>query len=773
MKTHQNSHSLSKKIALSIVFLVVLATGFSTYLATKLEFDYDFEHFFPKNDADLDYFLEYRNTFENDNDYTLIAIGNEDGIFSTNFLQKAAAFTTDLEKTKHVVSVISPTKIKQPIISDFGFIEVPLLHINEPEKYKNDSLRISKSKEYMNTLFAPDFKSVCIVVNNTQIITKQASDELLYNIEKLLKKYDFNIVHYAGKIRGQKAYLTLMQHELILFLSISMGLVVLLLLLSFRSVSGVVVPVLTVLIAIIITLGIMQLTGKYLDLMTTLLPTILFVVSMSDAVHILNRYIEELRNGFPKLIAIKTTFKEVGLATFLTSITTAVGFLTLFVIRIIPVKEFGIYSAIGVMVAFIVAITLLPAILSLIKPPKISTKNHHQLFWDKGLKISFIWTLRHTKKIIIGYGLLIFISIIGISFLRIDYKLLEDLAEKNPLQQDFRFFEQTYSGIRPFEMAVSLKDTSLSFFDFEVIKTMEKIENHLYNDYNVYFLITPVAVVKSLNKALNNGNSAYYKIPETEKEYQKIKKALKNPRLKKEVEKIVSEEKNIARFTGKMDDVGSYKVSELNKNFAIFFNNLNNNLITYKMTGTALLVDKNNGFLATNMVVGLGIAFLLISLIMGILFKSIKMAVIALIPNLIPLIVIAGIMGFTGTTINMSTSIIFTIAFGIAVDDTIHFLSKYKIQLSKRKTTIYALKRTYLSTGKAIILTSLILCGGFISLIFSDFKSTFLIGLYITLTLFVAVISDLTLLPILLRNEKKRTKTSNKIQEYSTKPLHL
>ncbi|PKP44813.1 MAG: hypothetical protein CVT95_10685, partial [Bacteroidetes bacterium HGW-Bacteroidetes-12] len=681
---------MSKKTALFFLLLVILFTGIATFLSTKLEFDYNFENFFPKNDSDLEYFLEYRETFENDNDYILIAIGDDNGIFSANFLQKAAAFTDELKNTNHVVSVLSPTNIQQPIVTAFGYMEIPLLHINEPEKYANDSIRISKSKEYINTLFAPDFKSICIVVNNTQIITKKASDELYYDIEALLKKYNFSITHYAGKIRGQKAYLTIMKQELILFLSISLGLVILFLALSFRSLFGVIVPVITVLIAIIITLGIMKITGKYLDLMTTLLPTILFVVGMSDAVHILNRYIEELRNGLPKLEAIKITFKEVGWATFLTSITTAVGFLTLMAIRIVPVKEFGLYSAIGVIVAFFVAITLLPALLSLIKPPKISARNENLFFWNKWLHKLFVFTLRKSKLVVGIYILLIVSSFVGISFLKIDYRLLEDLSEKNPLQQDFRFFENSYSGIRPFEMAVSLKNTSLSFFDYKVIKELNEVENYLYNHYKARFLASPVAVVKSLNKALNNGNSNFYRIPENEKEYQKIKKALKNPRLQEQLTSIVSPKKNMARFTGKMDDVGSYKVAQLNADFDLFFNTLNSSNLTYRMTGTALLVDKNNGFLAMNMVAGLGVAFLLIALLMGFLFKSIKMAFISLIPNVIPLLIIAGIMGFSGTNINMSTSIIFTIAFGIAVDDTIHFLSKYKIQLTKRSSPFFA-----------------------------------------------------------------------------------
>ena len=190
-------------------------------MSSKLEFDYDFENFFPQNDTDLDYFLEYRKTFENDNDYVLISIGNKQGIFDTTFLQKANEFTKALEQLEHVESVLSPTTLKTPIFNSFGFIEVPLLHINNLTKLKQDSIRISSSKEYTKTFFSSDLKSICIVVNNSQIITKKASDELLDNLELALNKYNFDEVHYAGKIRGQKTYLTKMRFELMLFLSIS------------------------------------------------------------------------------------------------------------------------------------------------------------------------------------------------------------------------------------------------------------------------------------------------------------------------------------------------------------------------------------------------------------------------------------------------------------------------------------------------------------------------------------------------------------------------
>lgn len=728
----------------------------ASFSASQLEFDYDFENFFPQNDPDLDYFLAYRETFENDNDYVLISIGNKQGIFNATFLEKANQFANDLAELNHVKEVLSPTKIKTPVINSFGAIEIPLLHINNTSKLKTDSIRLSKSEEFSKTLFSSDLNSMCIIVNNTQIISKKASDELLTDIQNLIHQYKFEELHYAGKIRGQKTYLTKMKFELVLFLSISLFLIIAFLLISFRSAYGVIVPLITVFIAIIGVLGIMQVTGKSLDVMSTLLPTILFVVGMSDAIHILNRYIEELRSGKEKIEAIKTTFKEVGLATLFTSITTAVGFITLISVPIGPMQDFGIYSATGVILAFVIAILFLPATLSLLKKPKIATTKPKQLFWNKVLSKSFVFVLKNQGKIIVGYVIIMIVSVIGIFQLQVDYKLLEDLSEDDPLQQDFRFFENNYSGIRPFEMAIYTKDSS-DIFNYKTIKEMDKVETYLYNQYEAGFILSPVSIIKSLNKATHGGSSSYYKIPANEVKFKKLIKKLKRLNVENKLKSLVNKEKTVGRFTGKMDDIGSKAVKEKNSAFEQFFQKeIDQNLIGYKMTGTALLVDKNNEFLATNMIIGLAIAFLLIALLIGIIFRSLKMALLSIVPNVVPLAFIGGIMGFLGTNINMSTSIIFTIAFGIAVDDTIHFLSKFKIEKGKGKSLIYSLKRTYLSTGKAIVLTTLILCGGFISLIFSDFKSTFLIGTYVGLILFAAVITDLLLLPILLLKIKTK-----------------
>ena len=186
--------------------------------------------------------------------------------------------------------------------------------------------------------------------------------------------------------------------------------------------------------------------------------------------------------------------------------------------------------------------------------------------------------------------------------------------------------------------------------------------------------------------------------------------------------------------------------------------NVDSSLVALKITGTSLLIDKNNQYLTQNMMEGLGIAFLVIAVIVALLFRSLRMIIIVLIPNVIPLIVVAAIMGYFGITLKLSTSIIFTIAFGIAVDDTIHFISKLKLELDKGKSLLYALKRTYISTGKAIIVTTIILAGGFLTLILSSFGGTYYTGLLVSLTLVLAVLADLTLLPALLIMFFKKSK---------------
>lgn len=741
---------MTKRLSWFIILVVTVITALSVYLAARLPFDYDFEHFFPQDSEELAYFLEFRKQFENDNDYILIGVDNERGVFEKEFLVRVGSFCAALDSLPNVEKVLSPTRLNELIISPLGPVEVPLVHIDSTGNLAKDSLRIYNSREWVGSYFSDDGRSICIVLKNKQIIKKRESDELLRALKQTVARYSFDDVHLTGKVIAQEVYLRKMKTELLIFVSSSMLLVLIFLFIAFRSFWGVMVPLVTVMCAIIWVLGFMYITGGYLDLMTSLLPTILFVVGMSDAVHLISRYLDELRYGAGKIDAIRTTVKDIGMATMLTSLTTAIGFFTLMTINIKPIKEFGFYVAMGVFIAYVIAILFIPSALYNLPRPKITTVRTEKLLWNRILRKMFLIIIRNQKKIIWIYGAVIVLCLIGVSQIKVNYFLLQDLDEGEPLKEDLSYFADHYAGGRPFEMTFQSRGKQ-DVLSYEAIRQQDELDAYLREEFGVGFLVSPVNVVKTINKALHNGAQEYYRIPDTKAAYTKVKKHMEWLMKSNALPKLVTEDRETARFTGKMGDIGSYEAG--NRSEALmdaFHKNIGNDDFDIAVTGTATLIDSNQKTLARNMLFGLGIAFIAIALIAGILFRSYSMAVISLIPNIIPLLIIAGIIGITGIHMNISTSIIFTISFGIAVDDTIHFLSKMRLELQSGRHYLYALKRTYLSTGRAIVLTTLILCAGFLTLILSDFRSTHLIGVLVSLTLLFAVLTDLLVLPVLL-----------------------
>jgi len=469
---------------------------------------------------------------------------------------------------------------------------------------------------------------------------------------------------------------------------------------------------------------------------------------MSDVVHIMTKYIEQLRLGATKIEAIKVTFKEVGLATFLTSLTTSIGFLTLLTASISPIKKFGLFTAIGVFMAFIVAFALLPACLTLLKKPKVSQKVMNRSAWFGQLSQAFIFVLKHGRLVIVVNVIIVALSIYGLNQIVINTYLIEDLPNDAPLKQSFTFFDENFGGSRPFELTATV-DSSRSIYEPEVLNQISKVENYLRTDFEAGNIISPVTVTKGLNQAVNGGVSDEFKMPDSESDWKKVNRYLKRKAQRQFSRDLTAKNNTVGRISARVGDIGSnlsLKRTEELKHY--IKNNIDTALVQFKVTGTSNLIDKNNQYLAENMFEGLAIAFGVVAIIAGLMFKSLRMILITLIPNIIPLVLVAGIMGIFGITLKLSTSIIFTIAFGIAVDDTIHFISKLKIELNKGKSLIYALKRTYLSTGKAIVVTSLILSGGFLILLLSSFGGTFYTGLLISLTLAFALVIDLTLLPV-------------------------
>lgn len=742
---------LTPRNARLTLFLLGLLTVVFAIALRNVKLDHDFERFFPTDDPELDRYLEFRERFGNDNDFLLIAAERPLGVFQREFLTAFDSLAERLRTVPDVNSVTSPTSLTDPRITPVGVFQVPWLRLDADSTLAPDSARIWQDERVRNTFFDKEGKAVLMIMQTEQGLSKERSDALMLAVDQAVSNSGLERVRMGGRIHGQFWYIQKMQYELVLFFSLSVALLAVFLAVGFRTLWGVLVPIGVVGLTVLWQVGAMTLVGKPLGILTMLLPTILFVVGMSDVVHILERYIEALRNGHSKSRALAISYHEVGLATFLTSLTTAIGFATLLTSGIGPVREFGVVTAAGVFMAFGLSFTLLPAVLLLVATPVQAQVAHTASFWHPLLHGLYRTVLRNRRMIPYAFLVLALVSSVFISRLKVDNYLLEDWPEDDPQKQEYYWFEAHFGGVRPYEMEVRLTSDSGSLWDLPNLQVMEQVQQHLEQVQGVQAVISPVTVMKALNKAFNGGSEAFYRLPDDEAEARRLAKRATVLAGKDALNTVITADGRHARLSGRMLDEGGHVHGKRNLVLDAFLAEVEHDApLDFQQTGMAYLIDRSNEKLSSQLIGGLSIAFLLIALLMAWVFKSWRMTLIALVPNVVPLIFVGGIMGMVGIDIKVSSAIIFTIAFGIAVDDTIHMLGKLRIELMKGSSLPYAMKRSFLSAGKALLITSVMLLSGFISLVFSDFASVFHMGLLVSITLFMALVADLLLLPVLV-----------------------
>lgn len=735
---------------------MVIFSFFCIFSLRNIKFDYDFEAFFPNEDKELELYNNYRQTFGYDNEFVLIALESKKGIFRKEFLEKVDQFTKEIAQIENVVKVNSPTNLKSMAWGGLMPIQKRVLHVENPDLYKEDSIDIYNTPHLVGSFFPKDAKSLSIFIKTKDVLSKVKSDTLARKLERTIYAYKFDEAHYVGRIFGQKVYLENLQKEFLVFVGLSFLVVIIFLWLSFRSLYGIIVPVVIVLVSIVWTLGIMKLVGKPIDIMTVMLPTMMFVAGMSDVVHFFSKYFEELAKGTEQRKIYPLILREVGFPTFLTLITTVVGFLSLLFSSIKPIRDFGIYTSIGVVICFILSYTFLPALLYFFTPKKLVTVHGSNNRTTNLMRHGLFWIFRNQKLILVITAVLMAVSVIGTFKVRVNNILLEDLSDKVKIKQDFYFFDEHYSGVRPFEVLITLKDKNKKVWDRDVLLEINKVDEFIRKEYSAGYIISLPQIVKSIHRSMGDD----YSMPDTSN-YNAIRDALVDNKNNKDLKQVVAADGSQTKISAKTRDMGSLLISEHNKHlFEFIEKNVSKDLLEFNITGAAHLMDRNNEYMVTNMTQGFVFSLIVIAVLTFFLHRSWRMVLVFLLPNLIPLVIIGGLMGYMGIELKAATSLVFSIAFGIATDDTIHFISRLKIELGYGKTLMYAFKRTYFETGKPIILTTFILLGGFMSLMTSNFQSTYYFGFLICITIIVAVLADIFLLPVLLfliygKSEKK------------------
>lgn len=741
----------SKKISILILVLFVSITGIQVAFVPGVKFNYDFDQFFPAHHKETQFFEEFKQKYGSDNDFLILAFETPGGVFNSDYLSRVKSMTEFLESHSSVIYVSSPTNtirtIRDPLSG--ALFKKNLITISDSTDYNFDSTFIFKNYEIYGTLFGEDRKSVRIIAQHEEKLNEEKAKVLLQDIREKAEEEKLDM-HLGGRIVAHDYYIAMSQNELILFIGSSVGLIVLFLVLSFRSLIGVLIPALIVAGAVLWVIGLMGQLGNDLNIVLNVLPTIMMVVGISSVVHLFAHYFDELRGGLNKTEALKKAFKDVRRALIFTNLTTMIGFLTLTTSSISPIIQFGAFAALGVLFSFILAMTVMPALLVLFNPPKIAKKSERKENWEKPLARFYDGLVTRRGRTVILFSLIAIVSVVGVLQIKDNNYILEDLKSDHPMKVDYAFIEENFGGARPINFEVQLTDTSRTFFDQEVLAELDTALQVMQSTFKTSQLVSPVFVVQNAHMTLKAGNPYYFKIPESKKDLSRIEREFDRFVADSLKYAMFDKDMKAARITGTMGDVGSHISGQMNEEWDNWLEKTQLKTIRFHQTGGPYLMEINNKLLVGNIAQGLLIAIVIIAFIIGALFRSVKIVLISLAPNVLPLLMIGAIMGFGGIDMKVSTSLVFTIAFGIAVDDTIHFLSKYKLLLGKGYSPHEAIRETYISTGKAIIITSIVLSGGFLTLCFSSFMGTFYIGLLTGLTLVFAILTDMTLLPVLL-----------------------
>lgn len=734
----------------SILAAFAVLGGLSVYFGLQVKFSFDFEQFFPDGDEDLAFFREFVQEFETDDNFMLIAIQRDEGVFERKFLEQFHDFTLKTRELPYVTESQSLTKVGYPLKTPFGVTSIPAIHIGEPERYEEDKARILADERFVYNFITPDARTLTVFIKVVNSIPLEQSREFMRELDQLIAQYDFEEYHYLGRPYFQRELVAMQQREVMVSAVVSALLVSVLLWLLLRRFWGVLLSLVSIGLGMLLFVGLLGAWGRELNALSALYPLLMIIVGTSDVVHILSKYIDELVKGRSRSEAVRITVKEIGLATFMTSVTTAVGFLSLLTSRIGPIREFGVNAAIGVMVAFFTVIIFTTTLLTWFSADQISRLGKEQRMWNRLLNATYLFTRYGERRIAIGSIAMAAILLLGISLVTTNYDIVNNLPRGKKITEDFLFFERELAGFRPMEFAVYAQGDYLAD-DFAVLKQIDTVEQFL-RGYPVIRAVNSVTTVyKSINRMNAGNNPEAYRLPGDEERFDQYRRlASKIPQAGLNV--LVSKDGKKARISSRIKDCGADSIKAVGAAIDRFIaENTDASVATFRRTGTGLIIDKNSEYVRNSLFQGLGLSLLIICGLMALLFRNLRMIVISLVPNVFPLLVAGALLGYFNIELEAGISIIFTIVFGIAVDDSIHFLSRFRLLRARGIAVEEAVHATMMETGKPIVQTTILLFFGFLVLLFSINPPSVAIGLVISATLFSALVCDLLLLPVLLR----------------------
>lgn len=756
------------KYRLALIIVVLAITAFMANQARNIELTYDFAQIVPDDDPDMVYLREFKETFGEDGTVMAIGLNNSsiyelDNFVKFQYLNKALGEIYGVDRVlslSNVLVVVSNTVEKK-------FEYEPLFKSTPQSQEELDSLLgIARNlKFYHGQVINPESGALLVIITlEKEIVNSAKRDILIDDIKRSGSQFSEATgidLHYAGIPYVRTEVSNRVKEEFSFFLYISLAVCATILFLFFRSFTAVFVPMFLIGVIVVWTMGTIVLLGYKLTLLTALLPPIIVVIGIPNSIYLINKYHQEYSKHGIKLLALSRIIRKIGIVTLITNFTTAIGFGVLTSTDIAILTEFGLVAAINIMATFVVSIIIIPSVFAYLPPPSEKHLKHLE-FKIVGLILDTFDIIVHKYRpaVYIVTVIIIIVSLFGVTKIRAISFMVDDLPAKSEIIQDLKFFEENFEGVMPFEVVV----------DFNKPKGTTRLKNlEMVNELDAYLDSLPrvsksvslLNVVKAANFAFYNQHPDYYTIP-SKRDQAFLYRYLRNSQDSTGIASgFVDSAQQKMRVSYRIQDMGSIELDNLINGMIkpkideIFADTE----IDVNVTGTTWIFIKGNSYLIRNLLQSMMIAFFLIAIIMAVLFQSTRMILISIIPNTIPLLITAGIMGYFGIALKPSTALIFSIAFGISVDDSIHYLAKYRQELMANGNLISKCVSTSLiETGSSMMYTSIVLFAGFIIFAFSDFGGTVSLGVLTSLTLLIALLINLIILPSLIMSFDKGLK---------------
>ncbi len=746
--------SIILKYRIVFFILIGLLTGFFGYFARQASTDNSIEVWLNEGDPKLDYYHNFIDKF-GDEEFLIVAV-NDASIFSSEGIKLIDSIAKKLEKLEGVKNVTSLASVFKDKLSSPYFKDI--LKKSHGKKvidvFKEE---VMSDHMYLNNVISGDGKTTAIIatvekgspksrmklVNESRNIITTARNE--FGHEDIPKDF-----YLAGPSIVNAELDRMSQRDIRTFTPVMFAVALVILVILFRNFSGVLIPILTISINTIWAVGLFVIFHNKMNMVSGMLTPLVFIISLATTVHILNRFYQEAKISKDRQRNVVETVRHIGIPCFLACTTTSIGFLSLMVSDVGPVKTTGIFIAAGIMMSFFVCITLVPGILSLFpvsrssssgntpRDEKLENAEVHGMstFVGNFVKKNTLWIFTFSI-IFVGF------AIYGITRIKVESNIFESFPENSEISRSTSYIEDNLMGLLPIEIAINAANTG-GIFQPEVLDKTEKLQNFLKTIPEVTTSMSVADYVRKLNKLLGKDKSNNQVITRQKAiDYVKLA-SLHGDSI---VKSLYTKDNNEGRVSVRMKNVGSSRYQEIVKGIEQFIEFNFPLSIGCTITGIVPLLMDMQGYLIESQIKTFTLAFILIFICITLLLKSLRIGMISMIPNLIPIAVTLGVMGYLDIRLDVATIMIASVAIGISVDDSIHFLYRFKKEYQENRNYYVSIQRTLSGVGRALVFTTIVATCGFLIFCLSSFKPVQYFGLLTGVTMVSALVADIFILP--------------------------